>query len=184
MKNIATWMATAATLSFAVAASAGQNDPRLDDLFAALRASPSEAAAEPIEAEIWSLWTRAGDREVDRLMAAGMAAMAADRYRLALAAFDKVVERAPDFAEGWNKRATVHYLTGDYHSSVSDVEHTLALEPRHFGALSGLGMIALELGEEERALDAFEAALDINPWLAGRNTHIRELRDRLRGRGI
>jgi len=184
MKTITSWLATAATLTFAVAASAGQRDPRLQDLFEALRMSPSEAAAESIEAEIWSLWTHAGDPEVDRLMAAGMAAMAAERYRLALAAFDKVVERAPDFAEGWNKRATVHYLTGDYDRSVTDVEHTLALEPRHFGALSGLGLIALELGEEERALDAFEAALDIHPWLAGRDTHIRELRDRVRGRGI
>ncbi len=184
MKKIKDWLATAATLSFAVAASAGQNDPRLDDLFDALRASSSEFAAEAVEAEIWALWTRAGDREIDRLMAAGMAAMAADRFRLALGAFDKVIERAPDFAEGWNKRATAHYLSGDYHASVADVEQTLALEPRHFGALTGLGLIALELGEDERALDAFEAALDIHPWLDGRDSHISELRDKVRGRGI
>jgi len=182
MKTILDWMATAATLNFALGAAAGQNDPRLDGLFEALRAAPSDEAAGPIEAEIWTLWTRTGDRETDRLMASGMAAMAVQRYRLALAAFDRVIERAPGFAEGWNKRATVHFLTGDYHSSVADVEQTLALEPRHFGALSGLALIALELGEEERALDAFEAALDIHPWLSGRDTHIRNLRDKVRGR--
>ncbi|MEE8332912.1 MAG: tetratricopeptide repeat protein, partial [Alphaproteobacteria bacterium] len=173
MEVIKDWLATEATLSFAFAASAGQNTPRLDDLFDALRFAPSESSADAIETEIWSLWTTAGSREVDQLLEAGMAAMLAERYRLALDAFNKVIERAPNFAEGWNKRATLHFLTGDYDSSVTDVEQTLALEPRHFGALSGLALIALELGEEERALDAFDAALDIHPWLAGRDTHIR-----------
>ncbi|MEE8443848.1 MAG: tetratricopeptide repeat protein [Alphaproteobacteria bacterium] len=184
METIKNWLANSATLRFAFEASAGQNTPRLDDLFDALRLAPSESSADAIESEIWSLWTSAGNRDIDQLMEAGMAAMLAERYRLALDAFNKVVQRAPNFAEGWNKRATLHFLTGDYDSSVADVEHTLTLEPRHFGALSGLALIALELGEEERALDAFDAALDIHPWLAGRDTHIRELREKLRGRGI
>lgn len=184
MKRLLTWMATAATLSFVTGVNADQTDPRLNALFRALRGASSPEAAESIEAQIWTLWTSSGNPEVDRLMAIGIAAMNRERYDLALGAFNQVVARAPKFAEGWNKRATVFYLLGDFQRSVEDVERTLALEPRHFGALSGLGMIALALGEDERALDAFEAALEIHPFLAGRDTHIKALRDRVRGRGI
>ena len=107
--------------------------------------------------------------------------MSARRLAEALAAFDRVVELAPDYAEGWNKRATLHYLRGNYVASVDDIERALDLEPRHFGALSGLAMVSLAIGEEERALDAFEAALAIHPHLAGADTHIRNLRKRVRG---
>ena len=117
-------------------------------------------------------------------MALGLHAMGARDYPQALAAFDRIIETKPDFAEGWNKRATLHYLTGNHQRATEDIEHVLALEPRHFGALSGLGLIALALGEPEQALEAFETALMIHPNMAGADTHIQALRDKLKGRGI
>jgi len=184
MKRVMAWMAAAATLSFAVPTVGGQNDPRLPPLFKALRDADSAEEAAPIEARIWTIWTITGDTGIDGLMAVGLAAMSAERYDDALRVFDRIVARQPDFAEGWNKRATVHYLMGEYRKSAADIERTLALEPRHFGALSGLGLVELVRGHEEKALEAFERALAIHPHMAGADTHIRALRDRLKGRRI
>ena len=184
MKHVMAWMATAATLSFALSTEGGQNDPRLPALFDALAAARSAEEAAPIEARIWELWTTSGENDIDRLMVVGLTAMSIQDYPRALAAFSEIVERKPDFAEGWNKRATVRYLMGDYARSTEDIERVLALEPRHFGALSGLGLIALAIGDPEQALDAFDTALMIHPHMAGADTHIRELRERLKGRGI
>lgn len=184
MKRVMAWMATAATLSFALSAAGGQNDPRLPALFDALSAADSAEDAAPIEAQIWALWTSSGEAGIDRLMAHGLAAMSVQNYPEALTVFGRIVEQMPDFAEAWNKRATVHYLMGDYQRSTEDIEHVLALEPRHFGALSGLGLIALAIGEPEQALDAFDTALMIHPNMAGADTHIQALRDKLKGRGI
>ncbi len=106
------------------------------------------------------------------------------RNEEALAAFTKATDTQRDFAEAWNKRATANYLLGRYEASVLDIQKTLELEPRHFGALSGLGLINLALGREREALKAFEAARQIHPFLPGSETHIRELREKIRGRGI
>ncbi len=184
MKRVMAWMAAAATLSFAMPTQGGQNDPRLPTLFDALSVADSEQQAAPIEAQIWALWTSSGEPGIDQLMALGLSAMGVQDYPQSLAAFGQIIEQKPDFAEGWNKRATVHYLMGNYQRSTEDIEHVLSLEPRHFGALSGLGLIALAVGEPEQALAAFEAALMIHPNMAGADTHIRALRDKLKGRGI
>ena len=184
MKHVMAWMAAAATLTFAVPAAGDQNDPRLPPLFAALKSATSAAEAAPIEARIWALWTQSGDEAIDHLMAIGTTAMGAKDARTSLRAFTTIIERAPDFAEGWNKRATLYYLLGDYDRSAKDVERVLALEPRHFGALSGLGLISLAIGEDSQALEAFEAALRIHPYMAGADTHIRDLREKLKGRRI
>ncbi len=184
MKNIMAWMATAATLSFSPVLLAGQNDPRLDDLFRALKAAPSEAASAPIESRIWALWTRSGIDDIDRLMALGMEAMTIRDFPTADAVFTTIVENAPNFAEGWNKRATLYYLMGAVKKSVDDVEKTLALEPRHFGALSGLGLIRLAEENEKAALEAFERGLAIHPHMAGATTYIRKLKLKLLGREI
>ncbi|MEQ8394810.1 tetratricopeptide repeat protein [Thalassobaculum sp.] len=116
-------------------------------------------------------------------MARGLRAMREADHATALAAFDTAVRLAPEFAEAWNKRATVHFLRGDYTRSIADVRRTLALEPRHFGALSGLGMINLRLDRKEDALRAFEAALDLHPYLPVR-FEIEALREAVAGEKI
>src|SRR5262249_17670795 len=120
-------------------ARAGQDDPRLPHLFAILKASPDDDAASRAEAMIWPIWAEGRDEDLSLLMRQGIIFMRRGELEAALAVFDDIVERDPQFAEGWNKRATVYYLLGRYDESVADVERTLALEPRHFGALSGLG---------------------------------------------
>ncbi|MFQ5774259.1 MAG: tetratricopeptide repeat protein [Kiloniellaceae bacterium] len=163
---------------------ADQNDPRLDELFARLKAASDPQAARDIEMNIWHIWIVSDDEVVGTLMAQGMAAMARRDYRAALGKFDQMVTIAPDFAEGWNKRATVHYLLGNYERSLHDIDRTLALEPRHFGALSGRGLVYVALKKDELALESFEAALEIHPLLPGAGYNAEALRRRLGNREI
>ena len=178
------WIAGAAALSFATVGLANQNDPRLGPLFERLKAAPSAEAAAATEHAIWQIWHESGSAEIDALMARGLRAMGSRDLPAALAAFDAMVRHAPRFAEAWNKRATVNYMMGRFGESIADIDRTLALERRHFGALSGLGLVHLARGEEEKALEAFDRALAVHPNLAGADTHIRALREKLRGRKI
>lgn len=184
MPKLIAGLFTAVLLLSPFGAAAGQEDARLDQLFARLKAAPSAREAQAIEQSIWSLWTRSGKEKVDAEMAVGALAMAVGEYKAALRSFDAVVKMAPDFAEGWNKRATVEYLLGDLDASVGDIERTLALEPRHFGALSGLGLIYLAIGKERAAIRAFEGALAIHPNLSGARARIKRLRRKLEGEEI
>lgn len=168
-------------LAFGAAARADQDDPRLEALFARLLATHDRQEAREVELTIWRIWTEAGDPAVQQMVDMGLAAMAHGAYEEALADFDEVVEAAPHFAEGWNKRATVYYLMGRYDESMADIERTLALEPRHFGALSGLGLVGLALHDEAAALEAFEKALAVNPHMPGARKHYEELFEKLRG---
>jgi tetratricopeptide (TPR) repeat protein len=163
------------------AALADQQDLRLDGLFDRLQTASSQAEARAAQQQIWQIWIESDDSLATRLMRDGIQAMATRQHGLALRYFDRLVERAPDFAEGWNKRATVYYLMDDYEASVLDIERTLELEPRHFGALSGLGMIYDAIGEPAAALRSFEAAVAINPHLDGTRQRIDALRRQLRG---
>lgn len=162
-------------------AAARQDDPRLKELFAELATATSTLEAKVVEARIWAIWTKHGDPRIDALMEQGADAMSLDNTDTALAIFNEVVKRDDTFAEGFNKRATVEYMRGDYGASVADIERTLALEPRHFGALSGLGEIYLKLNKKRAALKSFEAALKINPYLKGAQEHVKELKDELEG---
>jgi len=172
-------------MGFAAApAAADQQDPRLEELFALLKAAPSYGAAQPAEAAVWGIWSETDDPAVRILMGNGIAAVARRDYRSALEKFDQIVAIAPDYAEGWNKRATVHYLLGLYPASLSDIDKTLGLEPRHFGALSGRGLVFIELNEEELALESFEAALAIHPNLPGAANNAKILRKRIEDRAI
>jgi tetratricopeptide (TPR) repeat protein len=110
--------------------------------------------------------------------------MQTDDYKTALADFTRMIQIAPEFAEGWNKRATVLYLVQDYEGSRADVDKTLALEPRHFGALSGLGLIDVELDRDEEAITAWEKALDLNPNMPAIRTKLDEARERLKDKQI
>jgi tetratricopeptide (TPR) repeat protein len=153
---------------------------QLDTLFAKLKVAPNVEEGRAIERDIVHLWLESGDAEVDRLMGYAIAAMNVDSYTLALNYLDTIVVTKPDYAEGWNKRATVYYLMDRFDESIADIERTLALEPRHFGALAGLGMIMVKLGDKERAIEAFKAALDIDPNLEEVRVELRVLEDQLR----
>ena len=178
----------ALTLSLAVAAlgpaRADQTDPKLDPLFATLKTAGSPDAARSVEGHIWEIWGQSNDAKVDRLMAAGAASLGAGDYGRALAAFDQVVAMAPKFAEGWNKRATTLYFMDRYDESESDIARVLALEPRHFGALSGLGMCDMQLHRTKQALEALRRAQRIDPNLPGVAEHIDALQKMLERESI
>ena len=178
------WIAALLSIALAASAAADQRDPRLAGLFQRLKAAETLEAAQPIEAEIWMIWAQSDNDDVNLLMSIGVNAIAREDYRTALELFDKMVEVAPDFAEGWNKRATVLYLIGEYGRSHADVEKVLELEPRHFGALSGLGLIHMAQGDEEGALDAFRRALAVNPTMPGPQQWVEELKERVEGQPI
>ena len=158
---------------------ADQTDVRLDGLFELLATSSGRQAAQAAEAEIWRIWIESGREEIDALMAEGLAAMNDQRFEDAIDLFGQITQRAPGFAEGWNKRATAYYLNDEQVASVRDIQTTLALEPRHFGAISGMGLIFLRRGDEEGALAAFEAVLVIHPGAPGARQRVEELRKRL-----
>ncbi|MDD9878518.1 MAG: tetratricopeptide repeat protein [Magnetovibrio sp.] len=163
-------------------AGADQTNTKLDVLFRSLQSAAGPDAAQSIEARIWQIWVHYGDPEIDRRMAIGILTMGQGDLDKSLAAFDRVVEMAPNFAEGWNKRATVHYMLGNYDASVSDIQRTLALEPRHFGALSGMGLIFDAVGNGAAAVRVWERALTIHPNMTGIRERMRELKRRLTGK--
>lgn len=174
----------AAALGGAAPAHADQNDGRLEALFVRLLEAPAPGEAQAVEGQIWRIWLESDDGAVRALMHDGLDAMSRGDYRHALTKFDQMVLIAPDFAEGWNKRATVHYLLGNYPQSLGDIAKTLKLEPRHFGALSGKGLVYIALEDERRALEAFEAALAIHPNLTSAALNAEQLRKIIRDRQI
>jgi tetratricopeptide (TPR) repeat protein len=163
---------------------AAQDDSRLPGLFNELKQARSTSVAKVIESQIWDIWLFNENTKVDSRMREGIVAMSARSYPDALRAFGLVIEEAPQFAEGWNKRATVYYLMSNYEKSIRDIRQTLALEPRHFGAVSGLGLIYLELGDGASALEAFQRVLKINPYNAGTRIQVEILRRQFGGKAI
>src|ERR1700719_285590 len=156
----------------------------LDFLFGALKAAPDEASAKHVEARIWALWMQTPSDTTALLMMRAKAAMDAQQMEVALKLLDAVVKLRPDYVEGWNRRATLYYLQNDYAHSLQDIEQVLVREPRHFGALAGLGMILEELGDEKRALDAFRKALAVNPHLEKVPELVKTLSEKVEGRDI
>jgi tetratricopeptide (TPR) repeat protein len=156
----------------------------LDFLFGALKAAPDEVSAKHVEARIWALWLQTPSDTAALLMMRAKAAMDAQQTDTALKLLDAVVKLRPDYVEGWNRRATLYYLKNDYAHSLEDIEQVLVREPRHFGALAGLGMIMQDLGDERRALDAFRKALAINPHLDKVPELVRNLSEKVEGRDI
>ena len=130
------------------------------------------------------IWFMSDDDAVTILMREGTEAMARRDFKRALGKFDQIVAIAPDFAEGWNKRATLYYFTGDYQASLADIEKTLALEPRHFGALSGRGLVYAAMAEFEQAISAFEEALEVHPTMPGPQQNADFLRQQLKDEEI
>lgn len=177
-------------ISFALAllaagpAAADQKDARLTGLFDDLLNAAGAEAAQSIELQIWHIWYQHDDNAIVQLVKQGEAAMGRRDFRSALRSFDQVVQIAPGFAEGWNRRATLNYLMGRYEASLADIEKTLALEPRHFGALSGRGLVYTALKQLEPALRSFEAALVVHPHLAGARLNAEAIRKELGDRDI
>ncbi len=151
----------------------------LDDCFNRLAQAMSEDEAQKIEEVIWRLWTSSGQSLVDSLLSSASNTMSNGQFATALALLNGIIEKVPNFAEGWNKRATLYYLIGEYDLAVSDITQTLDLEPRHFGALSGLGMIYLHWSEKEKALRAFEDALAVHPHLSGARSAVENIKKSL-----
>ncbi len=131
------------------------------------------------EQAMWRVWSRSGDDDTDRLLGIGVEAMSERRGEVAVETFTRIIERRPDFAEGWNKRATVYYLLGEYRKSLADCDEVMKRNPYHFGALSGYGMIYLQLGDPARALGYFERALAVNPNLSQVEESVETLRELL-----
>jgi len=156
----------------------------LDFLFGALKAAPDEVSAKHVEARIWAIWLQTPSDTVALLMTRAKAALDAQNSDVALKLLDSVVKLRPDYVEGWNRRATLYYLRNDYARSLEDIEQVLAREPRHFGALAGLGMIMQDLGDEKRALDAFRRALAVNPHLEKVPELVKSLTEKVEGRDI
>ena len=165
-------------------ARADQNDPLLDLLFAQLQKAQSIEVAQVVSNRIWTIWQTNDKDSINILMRQGVRAMQTGDFATAYDYFSTMTDLEPEFAEAWNKRATVLFLIGDLDASIADVKRTLALEPRHFGALTGLGMINDALEDEEAALQAYEAALDLNPYLPDAKARAEQLRKILEGRRI
>jgi tetratricopeptide (TPR) repeat protein len=174
------WLAVAGALLVAPAL-ADQRDPKLDELFNRLHASIDQAEADRLEREIWDIWYHHDSGQVALLMVQGRRAMAIGDFDDAESFFTEVIEKDPQFAEGWNRRATLYYLMGRYQDSIADVSETLALEPRHFGALSGMGLIYTALKDEATALAWFEKALEANPHMVGVRYQVEQLKKKLAG---
>ena len=156
----------------------------LDFLFGALKVAPDEASAKHVEGRIWALWTQTPSDTTALLMSRAKAAMEAQQMDVALKLLDAVVKLRPDYVEGWNRRATLYYLQNDYAHSLQDIEQVLVREPRHFGALAGLGMIMQDLGDDKRALDAFRKAIAIDPYLDKVPELVKTLTEKVEGRDI
>ncbi|ASJ73382.1 tetratricopeptide repeat protein [Granulosicoccus antarcticus] len=140
-----------------------QTAPELPGLFEQLLDARDDPEVQALENEIWRHWLVAPDPISELLMSRISRAMAVEELDVALRLCNQLVESAPDFAEGWNRRATLHYLMGDFNSSVADIGETLIREPRHFGAISGLGLIFMRQNKLEAALEVFEQVLIISP---------------------
>ncbi len=163
---------------------AQQRESILDSLLQQLSTARDEETAKRLEHAIWQLWMRSGSPTVDVLMQQAMKAVNGGRTDAALGILDSVVELAPDYAEGWNRRATVLYLRREFDASLRDIARTLELEPRHFGALSGMGLIKRATGDDKGALAAFRQALKIHPFLPAARDGVRALTEKVEGHDI
>lgn len=165
MKTRFTAYLCAAALALLAASPAGADT--LDELFNKLRDAPSPEVAYVVEDQIWTAWSASGSDAMDLLLERGRQAMQVGDTQTAIAHFTALIDHAPDFAEGWNARATAFYVAGMYGPSMTDIAQTLQREPRHFGALMGLALILEETGQINQALEAYRRVTDINPHADG-----------------
>jgi tetratricopeptide (TPR) repeat protein len=159
-----------------VLAQNGGSSTMLDTLFSKLQTATDPVAIQSLEAAIWEQWIVVPDGPQRELMMRGIAEMQQRQLKQSVETFSKLIEIAPDLSEAWNKRATAHWLLGNFPASLNDICETVKREPRHFGAYSGLGMIRAEMGEYPRAVAAFELAKKHNPHIVGIDDEIARLK--------
>lgn len=159
---------------------ADQRSERLDTLLNRLAVEHMPGKAQSLERDIWTLWMDSGDEAVNHELSIGVNAMNEGLMQEAIIQFSKVTEMASDFAEGWNKRATAYYFDHQLEKSMQDIRRALELEPRHFGAISGMGLIFMSLGDDRAALRAFEAVLNLYPMSPSARAHVEALRRKLK----
>jgi tetratricopeptide (TPR) repeat protein len=162
----------------------GERFRNLDFLFGALKVAPDEASAKNIEDRIWAIWLASGSDTCNLLMARVKAAVDGEKYDLAIRLLNAIIELKPNYVEAWNRRATVFFLKKDYANALADLAKVLSLEPRHFGALTGLGAILQDIGNDKEALKAFRAALAIDPHLQGVPDKVKTLVVKVEGQDI
>jgi tetratricopeptide (TPR) repeat protein len=162
----------------------GERNRNIDFLFGALKAAPDDTTAKAVEDRIWAVWSGAGNDTANLLMARAKKAADDQEYDLAVRLLSSIIEIKPDFTEAWNRRATVYFLQRDYTNSMADIAKVLSREPRHFGALSGLGLIMQEVGDERHALEAYRRALDVYPRLKGMDERVKTLTEKVEGRKL
>ena len=143
---------------------ADQNDPRLNNLFKKLNETESQKEISDLIKDIWNIWYEVDDPKVIEYFEKGIQAMSIRNYPLAIRFFNNLIDEDPSFAEGWNKRATVYFMIGDFDKSMQDIIKTLELEPRHFGALDGMGLIFIHQGQYQQAIDVYDKMLEIFPF--------------------
>ena len=162
----------------------GDRVRNLDFLFDALKVAPDPDTAKQVENRIWALWLASGSDTANLLMNRAKTAADGNDLDLALQLLDAVLKIKPDYVEAWNRRATIHYMRKEYGRSLEDIREVLRREPRHFGAMSGLGMILQEFGDEKHALDVFRRALAVHPHLQKIPDMVKSLTEKVEGRDI
>jgi tetratricopeptide (TPR) repeat protein len=162
----------------------GDKSMSLDRLFDALKAAPDGESAKYVENRIWSVWIATDSDTTTLLMSRVKTAVDAKDIDLGIKLLTAVIDLRPDYIEAWNRRATLYYQKHDFDRSIADIEQVLKREPRHFGALSGLGMIFQELGDDKHALEAFRRALAVYPRLERIPELVKQLSEKVEGRDI
>ena len=159
---------------------ADQSDERLNGLFSTLAQTDDPRIIQNTEIRIWEVWLQHDDTNVSRLMSIATERMNYQRYAEAMLVFTQIIESFPDYAEAWNKRATLNYLLGNMEESIADIERTLELEPRHFGALSGLGLVYIQRKQFTKAKQAFEDLIRVHPNSANAKQNLELVNEQLR----
>jgi tetratricopeptide (TPR) repeat protein len=160
---------------------AAQRTARLNELFAELQSTKDEDRGRSVTAGIWQLWMKSGRDDIDKLTQEAVAYMAAGALTTARGVLDSIVAQAPEYAEGWNKRATLLFMMHEHALSLKDIDKVLSLEPRHFGALAGQGLIHIAAERWKEALSSMRRAVAVNPFLAERTTIMPALERKVEG---
>ena len=150
-------------LLFAFSIKADQNDARLENLFEILSTTESDVQINEVTSSIWDIWYETNDPLIEADFYRGLESMRTGDLMMAVAFFTRVIDKNPNFAEGWNKRATVYYMIRKFDASMMDIHETLKLEPRHFGAMDGMGLIFIHLEQFDKAIDIYDQMLKIFP---------------------